>query len=544
MGKSLLPIQDIARKLQLPERYYEQVGPYGAKLKLELLEDPAYARQRGKLVLVSATTPTVSGEGKTVTAIGLVQGLERIGKRAVLTSREPSLGPVFGMKGGAAGAGLSQVEPSEKINLHFHGDFHAITSAHNLLAAMVDAHIFHGNDLDLDPERVTWPRAMDMNDRALRQIVVGFSTKSASEARAGANRRTGFVITAASEIMAILALARDREDLRRRLASIVVGASHSGQPVRAAEIGATGAMMALLQEALLPNLVQTTEGAPAFVHAGPFGNIAHGTSSVLSQQMGLRLADYVINEVGFATDLGAEKYIDIVMRSSGTTPAAAVLVTTAQSLRNQGEGDLERGLANLAKHISILRGFGLPVVVAVNHFPKDTPEELERLQRFCAEQGAPSALAEAFTKGGAGAMDLARALVETIDKHPDPAITQTYALDDPLKEKINKIAKHIYGAAEVQYSDLALEKLATYTAWGHGNLPICMAKTQYSLSDNPKLLGAPTGWALRVTDVSLSAGAGFLVVIAGNMMLMPGLPKAPRAFNIDVDASGEITGMV
>jgi formate--tetrahydrofolate ligase len=544
MGKSLLPIQDIARKLQLPERYYEQVGPYGAKLKLELLEDPAYARQRGKLVLVSATTPTVSGEGKTVTAIGLVQGLERIGKRAVLTSREPSLGPVFGMKGGAAGAGLSQVEPSEKINLHFHGDFHAITSAHNLLAAMVDAHIFHGNDLDLDPERVTWPRAMDMNDRALRQIVVGFSTKSASEARVGANRRTGFVITAASEIMAILALARDREDLRRRLASIVVGASHSGQPVRAAEIGATGAMMALLQEALLPNLVQTTEGAPAFVHAGPFGNIAHGTSSVLSQQMGLRLADYVINEVGFATDLGAEKYIDIVMRSSGTTPAAAVLVTTAQSLRNQGEGDLERGLANLAKHISILRGFGLPVVVAVNHFPKDTPEELERLQRFCAEQGAPSALAEAFTKGGAGAMDLARALVETIDKHPDPAITQTYALDDPLKEKINKIAKHIYGAAEVQYSDLALEKLATYTAWGHGNLPICMAKTQYSLSDNPKLLGAPTGWALRVTDVSLSAGAGFLVVIAGNMMLMPGLPKAPRAFNIDVDASGEITGMV
>ncbi|MGC9292530.1 MAG: formate--tetrahydrofolate ligase [Acidobacteriaceae bacterium] len=544
MRKSLLPIQDIARKLQLPERYYEQVGPYGAKLKLELLEDPAYTHQRGKLVLVSATTPTVSGEGKTVTAIGLVQGLERIGKRAVITSREPSLGPVFGMKGGAAGGGLSQVEPSEKINLHFHGDFHAITSAHNLLAAMVDAHIFHGNGLNLDPERVTWPRAMDMNDRALRQILVSFSFKSAPETHEGANRRTGFVITAASEIMAILALARDREDLRRRLASIVVGASRSGQPVRAAEIGAVGAMMALLQEALLPNLVQTTEGTPALVHAGPFGNIAHGTSSVLSQQMGLRLADYVINEVGFASDLGAEKYIDIVMRSSGTTPAAAVLVTTAQSLRNQGEGDLERGLENLKKHISILRGFGLPVVVAINHFPKDTPEELGRLQRACAELGVPSALAEAFTKGGAGSEDLARALVETIDQHPDPAIAQTYSLDDPLKEKINKIAKNIYGAADVQYSDLALEKLATYTAWGHGNLPICMAKTQYSLSDNPKLLGAPTGWALRVTDVSLSAGAGFLVVIAGNMMLMPGLPKAPRAFNIDVDASGEITGMV
>jgi formate--tetrahydrofolate ligase len=396
----------------------------------------------------------------------------------------------------------------------------------------------------MDPDRITWPRAMDMNDRALRQIIVSFSNKSGPGARDGANRHTNFVITAASEIMAVLALARDREDLRRRLASIVVGATRSGLPVRAEQLGAVGAMMALLQEALLPNLVQTTEGTPAFVHAGPFGNIAHGTSSVLSQQMGLRLADYVINEVGFAADLGAEKYIDIVTRTSGTGPAAAVLVTTVQSLRNQGLGDLEHGLENLKKNISILRGFGLPVVVAINHFPLDTPEELRRLQGYCEELGVPSALSEAFTKGGAGAVDLARLLVETIDKQPGVVLKQTYSLENPLEEKINKIAKNVYGAADVQYSDLALEKLRTFTAWGHGNLPICMAKTQYSITDDPKVMGAPTGWTLRITDVSLSAGAGFLVAIAGNMMLMPGLPKAPRAYNIDVGPSGEITGMV
>ena len=359
----MLPIQEIAQKLGLSRDDYETIGPYGAKLSLKLLDGAAFP-VRGKFILVTATTPTVSGEGKTVTSIGLAQGLARIGRRAIVTSREPSLGPVFGLKGGAAGGGLSQVEPSQKINLHFHGDFHAITAAHNLLAAMIDAHLFHGNALDLDPERMAWPRALDMNDRALRHIAVSLDSK-----KDGANRQTGFVITAASEIMAILGLAASRADLRTRLDAIVVGVTRAGRPVTAADLGATGAMMALLNEAIEPNLVQTTDGTPALVHTGPFANIAHGTSSVVSQRIGLRLADYVVNEAGFAADLGAEKYFDIVMRSSGIEPAVAVLVTTAQSLRAQGEGSLTAGFANLAHHVQTLRGFGVPVVVAINRFP-------------------------------------------------------------------------------------------------------------------------------------------------------------------------------
>src|SRR6201994_1990316 len=386
MTKDLLPIEAIVEKLNLPEKYVERLGRYGAKFTLDLLDDPALP-VRGKLILVTATTPTLSGEGKTVTSIGLVQGLEKIGKKAIITSREPSLGPVFGMKGGAAGGGCSQVEPAEKINLHFHGDFHAITSAHNLLAALIDSHLFHGNPLDLDPHAITWPRTLDMNDRALRHIIVSSGGK-----RDGANRHTGFVITAASEIMAILALAAGREDLRARLGRIVIGQTRSGRPVLAQDLDATGPMMALLSEAILPNLVQTTEGTPALVHCGPFANIAHGTSSVVSQDMGLRLADYVVNEVGFATDLGFEKYMDLVMPSSGIKPSAAVLVSTVQSLRNQGEGDLERGFANLQKHIDILRWFGLPTVVAINRFPTDTEEELARLASFCAAQGVASAM--------------------------------------------------------------------------------------------------------------------------------------------------------
>src|SRR5882724_7366519 len=344
MQKTLPPIQAVARKLDLPEKYLELLGSHGGKVRLELLSDPAFKR-RGKLIIVTATTPTAAGEGKTVTAIGLTQGLAAIGKEAVITSREPSLGPVFGIKGGAAGGGLSQIEPAAKINLHFHGDFHAISSAHNLLAALIDAHLFHGNDLHLDPERITWPRTLDMNDRALRRIAVSLGSK-----KDGGGRKTGFVITAASEVMAIFALARDLKDLRRRLDAIVVGATRDGKPVCARDLHATGGMMALLAEAILPNLVQTTDGTPAFVHAGPFGNIAHGTSSVISQEMGLRLADYVVNECGFGSDLGAEKYFDIVMPQSGITPAAAVLVTTVQSMRQQGEGEFERGLPNLGKH--------------------------------------------------------------------------------------------------------------------------------------------------------------------------------------------------
>ena len=537
MDSRLLPITAVAEKLHLPSTYYEQIGAHGAKLRLELLDD-AKLPVRGKLVLVTATTPTVSGEGKTVTAIGLTQGLERIGKRVVITSREPSLGPVFGMKGGASGGGRAQVEPSAKINLHFHGDFHAITSAHNLLSALIDTHLFHGNALEIDPAKVTWPRAMDMNDRALRRILV-----SAGGKREGADRASGFVITAASEIMAIMALASSRNDLRRRLEAIIIGESKSGKPVTAKDLGATGGMMALLSEALMPNLVQTTEGTPAMVHMGPFANIAHGTSSVLSQQMGLRLADYVINEAGFASDLGLEKYMDIVMPSSGIKPAAAVLVTTVQSMKNQGDGDLAAGLENLGAHIRILREFKLPTLIAINRFPGDTEAELAALQAYCTEHGLPSAFSEAFSKGAEGSVDLATALVKLIDEHPDAPVQSVYTATDPLKAKIEKVATKIYGAGSVAYSAEAESQLQHFSDWGFAGLPVCIAKTQYSLSDNPKLPGSPTGWTLNITSVSLSAGAGFLVAIAGNMMLMPGLPKVSRAERIDVDANGEVIGL-
>jgi formate--tetrahydrofolate ligase len=535
--KSLLPIQQIANKLGLPDQYFEPLGTYAGKIRLELLSDSHFSR-RGRLILVTATTPTASGEGKTVTSIGLTQGLERIGKKSIITSREPSLGPVFGMKGGAAGGGMSQLEPSQKINLHFNGDFHAITSAHNLLAALMDAHLFHGNDLQLDPARITWPRTMDMNDRALRRVIVDVDGK-----REGANRHTGFVITAASEIMAILALAASRDDLRRRLDSIIIGTAKDGKPVSAKELGATGGMMALLTEAILPNLVQTTEGTPATVHTGPFGNIAHGTSSIISQEMGMRLADYVVNECGFAADLGAEKYFDIVMPTSGIRPSVAVLVTTAQSLSNQGEGDLERGLANFAKHVDSLRRFGVPVVAAINRFPKDTSAELDRLLGYCKEHGIVSALNEAFSKGGPGATELAERVVETINANPSALPQPIYSPEDSFEEKVRKVVVNVYGGAGATFSEQARAKLRQYAEWGYAKLPVCIAKTQYSLSDDPKKMGAPTGWNLNITDASLSAGAGFVVVIAGNMMLMPGLPKISRAASIDVNASGEITGV-
>jgi formate--tetrahydrofolate ligase len=536
MNNQLLPIDIVASKLNIPSQYLEPRGPYGAKLKLALLQDPNLPT-RGKLILVTATTPTVSGEGKTVTAIGLTQGLERIGKKAIITSREPSLGPVFGMKGGAAGAGRSSLEPSAKINLHFHGDFHAITSAHNLLAALIDAHLFPGNELNFDPDTITWPRTMDINDRALRHVIL-----SADGKRQGSHRRSEFVITAASEIMAILSLARNLNDLRQRLGAIVIGSTREGHPVRAAELKGVGSIMALLTEACLPNLVQTSEGTPALVHCGPFANIAHGTSSVISQDMGLRLADYVVNEVGFATDLGFEKYMDLVMPSSGLRPSAAVLVTTVQSLRNQGEGELERGFPNLEKHLANIHAFGLPAVVAINRFPKDTPEELSLLQQFCAKLGVTSAISEAFAKGGEGAAALAAEVVQTIDANQTSSAHSIYTASDSVEQKICKIAQTIYGAANVEYSDRAKKKLAQFAEWGYGGLPICVAKTQYSLSDNPNLPGAPIGWTLHISDVRLSAGAGFLVAVSGSIMLMPGLPKDPRAFEINVDEAGEIPG--
>ena len=535
----MLPIETIAAKLGLADDQYEKRSAVSAKLSLDLLKGP---RGAGKLILVTATTPTASGEGKTVTSIGLVQGLEKIGKRAIITSREPSLGPVFGMKGGAAGGGMSQIEPAEKINLHFHGDFHAITSAHNLLSALIDSHLFHGNELGLDAAAITWPRAMDMNDRALRRIVVSV-TAADKKQRDGSNRESGFVITAASEIMAILSLAESLEDLRVRLARIVIGADKAGEPVRAEALGAVGPMMALLSEALLPNLAQTTEGTPALVHCGPFANIAHGTSSVVSQKMGLRLADYAVNETGFASDLGFEKYMDLVMPSSGIRPSCAVLVTTVQSVRMQGEDEFERGLGNLQKHIGIVRGFGLPVVVAINRFPRDTDADLQRLEDFCKANGAEFALSEAYAKGGDGAAALARKVVEVIDANPQVRLETTYSAGDSALEKMTKVATKIYGAEGLEVSDKAQESLERIERWGFGGLPVCIAKTQYSLSDDPKKMGAPTGWRLRVTDVALSAGAGFLVVTSGAMMLMPGLPKVSKAMGIDVDSQGEIIGM-
>jgi formate--tetrahydrofolate ligase len=537
MNAPLLPIHEVARKLGLAPHQYDSIGTYGAKIKLDLLHDPAFP-VRGKLILVTATTPTVSGEGKTVVSVGLTQGLERIGKKSILTSREPSLGPIFGLKGGAAGGGLSQVEPSQKINLHFHGDFHAIAAAHNLLAALLDAHIFHGNVLGLDPAQVTWPRTLDMNDRALRHIVLNAGSK-----REGVERTSGFVITAASEVMAILALAAGRADLRRRLNAIIVGVSRAGRPVTCKDLGAIGAMMALLNEALLPNLVQTTEGTPALVHTGPFANIAHGTSSVLSQQIALRVADYAVNEAGFASELGAEKYFDIVSRASGIEPAAAVLVATVRSLRDQGEGHLQRGFANLSHHIGNLRAFGVPVVAAINRFPNDTLEDLESIAAECARHGVPCSFVEAFIKGGAGATDLAEKVVAAIDAHPTPAIHRSYPLEDPFEEKIRKVATRVYGAADIVLSEPARAKLQLYREWGFGQLPVCIAKTQYSLTDDPKRMGAPSGWTLHINDVSLSAGAGFVVAISGAMMLMPGLPSAPRAQAIDVDDEGNIVGI-
>ncbi len=536
MKKSLLPIQTVAQKLGVDETYLEPLSRVTAKLRLELLDDPRYAA-RGKLILVTATTPTTAGEGKTVTSIGLVQGLERIGKRCVITTREPSIGPVFGMKGGGAGGGRASVEPSEKINLHFTGDFPAITAAHNLIAATLDAHMFHGNALDFDPARILWPRALDMCDRSLRRITIGQGKSN------GPERQSGFIITSASEIMAIMALSRSRADLRQRLSRIALGYTRAGKLVHAEALRITGSLMALLTEAIMPNLAQTIEGTPALVHIGPFANIATGTSSILAQEMGLRLADYVVNEVGFATDLGAEKYFDVVMRTSGIEPAAAVLVTTARSVREQGEGDLTRGLANLDQHIRILQRFGVPIVVALNRFPDDTPADLDLLTAHCASRGVSTALSEAYTKGGEGCTALAKTVVDLIARTPHVAPRPVYSLDQSLEDKVRAVAREVYGADGVAFTEAAKKSLESITEFGFGGLPVCIAKTQYSLSDNPKLPGAPTGWTLQITDAYLNSGAGFVIILAGKMLLMPGLPAVSRAERIDVDEEGNITGL-
>ena len=542
MQSELRPIKQIADKLAVEDRYLEFWGAHMAKLRLELLAASRPPTRR-KLILVTAMTSTSSGEGKTVTSIGLAQALEKIGKKSIVTLREPSLGPVFGLKGGATGGGLSQVEPSDRINLHFTGDFHAVTAAHNLLAAMLDAHIHHGNGLRVDVNNIMWPRTMDMNDRALRSIVSGLGGRTNGPAR-----ETGFVITAASEIMAILALSSSQQDLRRRLGEIMVGFDLDGKPVRAADLTATGAMMVLLNDALKPNLVQTTEGTPAIVHAGPFGNIAHGTSSVLAQRMALHLADYVVNESGFGSDLGAEKYFDLVMPSANLHPSVAVIIASSRSLirhagKNPGTGEqaFRAGFDNLAKHVDNLKKFGVAIVVAVNRFDSDSPDQLQSIQSFCKSLGVESAVSEVFAKGGAGGLDLAEKVVSAADSassKPQPL----YPSSASLVGKIETVAKQIYGAGEVVIESSARKKLEKFTELGYGNLPVCMAKTQSSLTDDPTILGAPRGWTLTVSDALLSAGAGWVVVVLGEMMLMPGLGKSPQATKLDVDEMGVIQG--
>ncbi|HEU0007811.1 MAG TPA: formate--tetrahydrofolate ligase [Terriglobia bacterium] len=541
----MLPIRELADQLEIPEDYLEYYGKYTAKLRLELLSH-LKSRREGKLILVTAMTPTSHGEGKTVVSIGLAQAIQQLGKRSVVTLREPSLGPVFGVKGGATGGGKSRVIPGELINLHFNGDFHAVTSAHNLLAAMIDSHLHHGNSLQIDVDNLFWPRAIDMNDRALRHSIIGLGGKAN-----GVPRETGWVITAASEIMAILALANSRVDLRRRLNEIVIGLDLNGKILRACDLRATGAMMVLLNEAVLPNLVQTCENTPALVHTGPFANIAHGTSSVLSQRMALALADYTVNETGFGADLGAEKYMDIVMTSSGLKPAAAVLIATVKSLAAQGgliggavpAGRIRYGFGNLAKHIENLRKFNLPVVVAINRFPSDTPEELDSVQRFCREVDAECAITDVFEKGGAGALELAAQAMALADRSYNREISPLYPATLSIEQKIWRVAKEIYGADSVHLEPAARKRLQKIDELGFGRLPICIAKTQSSLSDNPKLLGVPRDWVLTITDAHLAAGAGFIVVVAGNMLLMPGLSENPRALMLDVDEEGHITGL-
>ena len=546
LPQTLKPIRDIADELGIPDQYLESYGKYNAKLRLELLNgSTGTGKTRGKLILVTAITPTSHGEGKTVTSIGLAQGLARIGRKAIATLREPSLGPVFGLKGGATGGGLSQVLPAEQINLHFNGDIHAISAAHNLLAAMLDSHIHHGNELRIDVDNIFWPRTLDMNDRALRHVIVGLGGKLN-----GLPRETGFVITAASEVMAILALASSRQDLRKRLSDIVIGYSLDGKVVRTADLQATGAMMVLLNEAVMPNLVQTTEHTPALVHAGPIANIAHGTSSVISQRMALQLADFVVNETGFGADLGAEKYFDLVMPSSGIAPAAAVLIASVRALATQGSGNekapvdltsLTAGLANLGKHIENLQKFHVPIVVAINKMPSDTRAQIDVIRDFCRERGSLAVESDVFARGGEGGIELAEAVVAATAQPSSPR--PLYSNDLSLETKIDTVAREIYGAGAVYFESGTRKKLQQLATLGFGALPVCIAKTQASLTDNAKLYGAPKDWTLTVTDIALAAGAGFVIVVAGNMMRMPGLGKVPQAVHLDVTDAGEITGL-
>ncbi|HZJ83807.1 MAG TPA: formate--tetrahydrofolate ligase [Clostridia bacterium] len=543
----LKKITQVAKDIGIHEDYLDLYGKYKAKVSLDAFKG-LKDKPKGKLLYVTAITPTPAGEGKTCTAIGLTQGLGKLGKKAMVCVREPSLGPTFGIKGGAAGGGYSQVLPMEDINLHFTGDIHAVGAAHNLLAAMVENHITKGNELGIDPTRILWKRVIDMSDRQLRNIVVGLGGKAN-----GTPLESGFDITVASEIMAILCLSTDMENLKERLGKILVAYSYARQPIYADQIKATGAMAVLLKDAILPNLVQTREGQPAFVHGGPFANIAHGNNSIISTQMGLRLADYVVTEGGFAADLGAEKFFDIVTRVSDLKPDVAVLVATVRALKFHGgvlKRDLDHenlealkvGLANLDQHIDNLKNcFGLPLVVAINRFPTDTQEELKLLEEHCAEQGAKAAISEVVAKGGDGGVDLAKKVLQALNENNN--FTPAYSLDASIHEKIEAVAQKVYRADGIIYSKQANKSLKSLEDLGYGGLPICIAKTQMSFSDDASLKGAPRGWNLNIRDIRVSAGAGFIVVLTGEMLTMPGLPKHPAAENMDILEGGIITGL-
>ena len=540
-------ITDVAAKLGISEDDIELYGKYKAKLSYDLIRR-VKDKKDGKLILVTAITPTPAGEGKSTTTVGLAQGLAKLGKKVIVALREPSLGPCMGIKGGAAGGGYSQVVPMEDINLHFTGDFHAITSAHMLLAAMLDNHIQQGNALNIDPRRIAWKRVVDMNDRELRNIVVGLGGKAH-----GVPRQDGFDITVASEVMAILCLASNLHDLKERLAKIIVAYDYNGNPVTAGQIKAQGAMAALLKDAVKPNLVQTLENVPAIIHGGPFANIAHGCNSVMATQTGMKLADYTITEAGFGADLGAEKFFDIKCRYAGLKPDAAVIVATVRALKMHGGVPktelktpnveaVKKGLVNLEKHIENVKKFGVPCVVAINIFAQDTAEELEAVREHCAKHGVNVALSDVFAKGGEGGIDLAKEVIALADSG-ESKFAPIYPLEMSLKGKIETIAKEIYGADGVNYTKEADKALKEFEELGYGNLPICMAKTQYSFSDDPALLGRPSGFKITIRNCRIAAGAGFIVVLTGDVMTMPGLPKVPAAEKIDVTDDGVISGL-
>ena len=540
------PIQEIAETAGVPEEYLEHYGRYKTKVDYKLLNE--IQAEDGKLILVTAITPTPAGEGKTTTSVGLADGLRKIGKKSVVALREPSLGPVFGVKGGAAGGGYAQVIPMEDINLHFTGDFHAIGAANNLLAAMLDNHIQQGNALGIDVKQITWKRVVDMNDRQLRHIVDGLGGRMQ-----GVPREDGFDITVASEIMAVLCLATSLMDLKQKLGSIIVAYTYDGRPVTAHDLKAEGAMTALLKDALKPNLVQTLEGTPAFIHGGPFANIAHGCNSIMATRMALKLGDYVVTEAGFAADLGAEKFLDIKCRMAGLTPAAVVVVATVRALKYHGGVPkaelnqenleaLEKGLPNLLQHVGNIKNvYGLPCVVAINAFPTDTKAELDLVEAKCRELGVNVALSEVWAKGGEGGRALAQEVVRLCEE--ENHFQYAYDTQLPIEEKLEAIVKKIYHGDGVVLTPAAKKQVKQLTDLGFGDLPICMAKTQYSFSDDPALLGAPKGFTVTVRNVKVSAGAGFLVALTGDIMTMPGLPKVPAAEKIDVDEDGRITGL-